>query len=108
MMPLPKSPATRLLHAGLGAPHLIQLKNGWVLVSYGYRLAPYGERACISRDEGKTWDTAHEINLTNGPGPDLGYPSSVQLDDGSILTVYYQAEKLNVPTCFMSTHWRLN
>lgn len=88
-------------------PHLLQLKNGWVLVSYGVRREPFGERACISRDEGKTWDLAHEIKLSAAPGPDLGYPSSVQLDDGSILTVYYQAEKRGDPTCFMSTHWRL-
>ena len=88
-------------------PHLTQLKNGWVLASYGYRRPPFGERACVSRDEGRTWKAADEIVLSTGPSADLGYPSSVQLDDDSILTVYYQAEKLNQPTCFMSTHWRL-
>jgi sialidase-1 len=88
-------------------PHLLQLRNGWVLVSYGYRRPPFSERACISKDEGRTWDTAHPITLNGAPGPDMGYPSSVQLDDGSILTVYYQAQNLNQPTCFMSTHWRL-
>ncbi|MBI5382416.1 MAG: exo-alpha-sialidase [Opitutae bacterium] len=88
-------------------PHLIQLRNGWVLVTYGYRREPYGERACISRDEGKTWDIANEIVLNAaGVGVDLGYPSSTQLADGSILTVYYQAEKTGEPTCLMSTHWR--
>jgi hypothetical protein len=88
-------------------PHLLQLKNGWVVVSYGVRREPFGERACISRDEGKTWDIAHEVMLASAPGPDMGYPSSAQLDDGSILTVFYQAEKTGDPTCFMSTHWRL-
>lgn len=88
-------------------PHLVQLKNGWVLVVYGYRRAPLGERACISRDEGKTWDVENEIILTGAPEPDLGYPSSVQLNDGSILTVYYQSEKKGAPTLLMSTHWQL-
>lgn len=88
-------------------PHLIQLRNGWVLVVYGHRREPYGERACISRDEGRTWDIKNEIALATAPGPDLGYPSSVQLEDGSILTVYYQATKHGAPTCLMSTHWRL-
>lgn len=88
-------------------PHLIQLKNGWVLVSYGYRRAPFGERACISRDEGKTWDLENEVILNGAPGGDLGYPSSVQLNDGSILTVYYQAEKMFEPSCLHSTHWQL-
>jgi sialidase-1 len=88
-------------------PQLIQLKNGWVVVSYGYRREPYGERACISRDEGKTWDVQNEIVLNDtGISADLGYPSSTQLADGSILTVYYQAEKIGEPTCLMSTHWR--
>ncbi len=88
-------------------PHLIQLRNGWVLVVYGHRRKPFGERACISRDDGRTWDVQNEITLAEAPGPDLGYPSSVQLEDGSILTVYYQADKLGEPTYLASTHWRL-
>lgn len=88
-------------------PHLIELKNGWVVVVYGHRREPYGEKACISRDEGKTWDTDNQVFLSAAPGRDLGYPSSVQLDDGSLLTVYYQSEKKERPTCIMSTHWKL-
>jgi sialidase-1 len=88
-------------------PHLIQLKNGWVLVVYGYRRAPFGERACISRDEGKTWDLENEIILADAPDQDLGYPSSVQLSDGSILTVYYQSEQKGTSTFLISTHWQL-
>jgi len=88
-------------------PHLLQLKNGWLLVVYGHRRNPYGQKACVSRDEGNTWDTEHQIFLSGAPGPDLGYPSSVQLDDNSILTVYYQAEALGDPTVLMSTHWKV-
>jgi sialidase-1 len=88
-------------------PHLMQLANGDVLVVYGYRRAPFGERACVSRDEGKTWDVDHVVTLASAPNGDLGYPSSVQLKDGSILTVYYQEAKAGENTCFMSTHWRL-
>ncbi len=89
-------------------PHLIQLSNGWVLAVYGYRREPYGQRGCLSRDEGRSWDLEHEIILADtAPNPDLGYPSSVQLADGSILTVYYQVEKPGEMTCLMSTHWRL-
>ena len=88
-------------------PHLLQLKNGWLLASYGFRMKPYSERACISRDEGKTWDIENESILSSAPGADCGYPSSVQLDDGSILTVYYQADSVGRPTSMMSTHWRL-
>lgn len=88
-------------------PHIIQLKNNWLLVVYGRRIKPYGERACISKDEGETWDVRNEITLCNADSRDLGYPSSVQLSDGSILTIYYQAEKVGSPACLWSTHWRL-
>jgi len=88
-------------------PHLIQLKNGFVLAVYGYRLDPFGQRACISRDEGKTWDLENQVVLTGALGPDMGYPSSVQLNDDSILTVYYQHEKQGEPASLMSTHWQL-
>jgi hypothetical protein len=71
-------------------PHLLQLHDGRVLCSYGYRHQPFGIRACLSNDEGKTWDIEHEIIVRNdGRNPDLGYPSSVEIKPGMILTVYY-------------------
>ena len=89
-------------------PHLIQLKNGWLLVSYGVRREPFGEMACISKDGGKTWETDKEILIQSAMNSDLGYPASVQLDDGSILTVYYQIDKKGEKTSLLCTHWRLN
>ena len=88
-------------------PHLLRLKNDWLVVTYGRRKAPFGERACVSRDAGRTWDVEHEITLCEAPNGDLGYPASVQLEDGSILTVYYQVDKPGEKTCLMATHWRL-
>lgn len=88
-------------------PHLICLDNGWLVVAYGRRKEPFGERACISRDGGKTWDSDHEIVLADAMNGDLGYPASVQLDDGSIWTVYYQIDQPGEKTCLMGTHWRL-
>jgi hypothetical protein len=92
--------------------HLLRLNNGWLLASYGRRIAPLGERACISKDDGRTWLVDQEIILSNavpqGAG-DLGYPCSAQLPDGSIWTVYYQVEKESdgeYPS-LMGTHWRL-
>lgn len=89
-------------------PHITQLKNGWLLVVYGYRRDPFSERACISKDEGKTWDIENEVVLCNAASRDLGYPASVQLDDGSILTIYYQAPTLGEGSVLMSTHWKLS
>ncbi len=88
-------------------PHLLELKNGLLLVSYGVRREPYGEKACISRDEGLSWETDKEILIRGALSSDLGYPASIQLEDGSILTVYYQEDKAGEKTCLMSTRWRL-
>ena len=70
--------------------HLLVLRDGRILCSYGYRRPPYGVRACLSSDAGKTWDLRHEIIVRNdGINGDLGYPSSVELEDNVVLTVYY-------------------
>lgn len=70
--------------------HLLYLKSGKILCAYGYRRPPYGVRACLSEDEGQTWNLKDEIILrSDGKDVDLGYPSSVQLPDGAILTTYY-------------------
>jgi hypothetical protein len=71
-------------------PHVIQFTDGRILCAYGYRRPPYGVRACLSHDDGKTWDLENEIVLyTRGGGTDLGYPCSVQLPDGSVFTAWY-------------------
>ncbi len=88
-------------------PHLIRLRNGWLVSVYGRRLPPYGEYACISRDSGKTWDVNNEIKLAGAENGDLGYPASTELADGSILTVYYQQDAPGEKTCLMGTRWRL-
>ncbi len=89
-------------------PHLIRLRNGWLLVSYGRRIPPFGERACISKDNGKTWDVENEIILSNSLSSDLGYPASVQLDDGSIFTVFYQRDEIGEKPSLMATHWQFS
>jgi sialidase-1 len=88
-------------------PHLIRLKDGKLLTVYGRRMPAYGEYACLSDDQGRTWDVANEIKLAGHYNGDLGYPASVELPNGDILTVYYQAEKEGEKTCLMGTCWRV-
>jgi hypothetical protein len=69
--------------------HLLRLKDGRLLMSYGHRRKPFGVQARVSEDEGKSW--SEPITLSDdGIGGDLGYPSTVQLKDGALLTVWYE------------------
>jgi sialidase-1 len=70
--------------------HLLVLADGRVLCTYGYRRRPFGQRACISED-GVTWRAEDEIILRDDAHDgDLGYPASVEVEPGRILSVYYQ------------------
>ncbi|MES2391607.1 MAG: sialidase family protein [Acidobacteriota bacterium] len=72
---------------------LIPLKNGDILLTFGERNAPRGAVAMLSHDGGKTWDPKTRMVLADdAPLVDCGYPSSVQLPDGRIVTVYYKVD----------------
>ncbi len=89
-------------------PNLIQLGDGRVLCTYGHRREPFGIRACVSRDRGQSWESQHEVVLrADGGGVDIGYPSSVALADGTILTAYYFHTEQNPLRRIEATHWRL-
>ena len=45
----------------------------------------------VSTDNGETWDTDN-ILWDKGPSHDLGYPCTMELEDGSLLTVFYTHE----------------
>ena len=73
---------------------LIQLRDGRVLLTYGERNAPRGVHALLSAD-GTTWDNSKPIILADdAPNGDCGYPSSVEVGDGQIVTLYYQVQDL--------------
>lgn len=68
--------------------HLLRLADGRILLTYGNRIAgSTGVEAILSSDEGVTWGEA--MQLVALPRVDLGYPSSVQLPGGKVLTAYY-------------------
>jgi len=73
---------------GGNPPALIKLHDGRLCLVYGYRGEPYGMRARISADGGKTW--SEEIVLRDDAGNhDIGYPRAVQRPDGKVVVVYY-------------------
>lgn len=96
----------RLLSKLGGAPaHIMQHSSGALISVYGDREKPYGIKAMISLDNGKTWDTDHTIYV-NGISADIGYPSTVELADGTLLTVFYAVPDSNTPnTVIMQQRW---
>ena len=95
--------------------HLLRLKDGRLLLSYGLRNEGlYGIAARLSLDEGKTWMPPRFL-VDFQIATDSGYPSSVEADDGTIITAYYSNK---IPThqryhmgvirwCADSNHGRL-
>jgi len=76
------------LDIGGNPPSLVRLDDGRLAITYGYRLAPYGIRARISRDNGLSWSEEF-ILRSDGGGTDLGYPRTVKRPDGKLVTAYY-------------------
>ena len=80
-------------------------KSGRLSV-YGYRAASYGVRVIFSRNSGATWDVCH-ILYDRGSDDDVGYPASAELDDGTILTVFYAHTDENGSAVILQQHWAI-
>ena len=85
---------------------LTRLRDGRLLMSYGYRRAPFGNRARLSTDHGRTWSESVAIS-EDGVGGDLGYPSTVELGDGTLLTVWYERMKDSPHAVLRQARWQL-
>ncbi len=91
---------------GGAPPHLIQLSSGVLISTYGRRKLPYGIMAMISTDGGMTWEK--DIRLyENTESDDIGYPSTVELDDGTLLTVFYARDEENGPCVIKQQKWQI-
>ncbi len=89
-------------------PHLVQLSNGVVVLSYGYRLNPTGARARLSYDGGKTWGDVITISTCANPNDwDLGYATTAELEDGSLITTYYQKAEDDKFCSLLYSTWKL-
>jgi hypothetical protein len=75
--------ATAEVHA-----YLTELANGRIMATYSNYHMPWGVYAVLSKDGGKTWDREHPIELALSAGFSVGWPVTVQLADGSLLTSY--------------------
>ena len=69
---------------------LCLLQSGALLMTYGCRLEPKGVQAILSDDAGRTWSFDRRVFLAwKALNRDCGYPSAMQLDDGTIVMLYY-------------------
>ena len=87
-------------------PHLLRLKDGRLLMTYGYRIPPEGNRVCISENNGRNWSKPFDLHHDT-TSRDQGYPSSAQLDDGSLITVWYETMKGSYRAVLRQARWSL-
>lgn len=87
--------------------HLLRLRDGRLLMSYGHRRPPFGNQARVSEDAGRTWSEPMGVS-EDGAGGDLGYPSTVQLTDGSLLTVWYELIEGSPRAVLRQARWELS
>ncbi|MCX8157550.1 MAG: glycoside hydrolase [Verrucomicrobiae bacterium] len=86
--------------------HLLRLRDGRLLMTYGYRRAPFGNQARLSEDAGKTWSAPLTISA-DGHHADLGYPSTVELPNGTLLTVWYELMAGSSRAVLRQARWQL-
>lgn len=87
--------------------HLLKLRDGRLLMTYGHRRAPLGNQVRISADQGRTW-SAPAVVSGDGASPDLGYPSTVECADGTLLTVWYEKMAGIDKAVLRQARWRLD
>jgi hypothetical protein len=91
-----------------GIPSQLQkLRDGRLLMTYGHRRKPFGNQARVSTDHGRTWS---EPLIVSGDGlnGDLGYPTTVELADGTLLTVWYENMKDLGKAVLRQAKWKIS
>jgi hypothetical protein len=68
----------------------LELPDGRIVLAYGYRREPYGVRARLLEPDVSNLDSAPEVVVReDGDDRDLGYPTLVAREDGTVLVAYY-------------------
>ena len=92
---------------GGNPPSMVQMPDGRLLMTYGYRKEPYGIHARVSENEGLTWSEPILLR-EDGGGSDLGYTRTVVRPDGRLVTVYYYNTDAARERFIAATIWDLN
>ena len=101
------SKPVQIIRDDSGAPaHIFRHSSGTLISTFSHRKRPYGIWAVFSEDNGETW--SDESIIHHGyDTDDLGYPSTIELDDGSLITAFYTRESDYVPAVIMQQRWML-
>ncbi|APW60693.1 sialidase family protein [Paludisphaera borealis] len=86
-------------------PALLRLPDGRLCLLSGRRVAPFGIRARLSNDQGKTWGPAIVLR-DDGGGNDVGYPRAVVRKDGAVVVVYYFHDRPDSDRYLAATIWK--
>ncbi|MFH0963943.1 MAG: sialidase family protein [Planctomycetota bacterium] len=101
---------TRMVRTAEVHVYLTILADGRVLATHSNYHLPYGVNAVLSEDGGRTWDLDHPILLALSADLYVGWPVTLQLPDGSLITSYastsYVKEPPDTTTCEV-VRWRL-
>jgi hypothetical protein len=85
-------------------PSLALLRDGRLCLLYGYRAEPFGIRARLSSDQGKSWGKAIVLRADGG-SRDLGYVRAVVRPDGKVVAVYYYHNRSRPERYLAATIW---
>ena len=86
-------------------PALVYLpKSDRLVVIYANRFPPYGIRARLSTDGGKTWGIPYVLRQ-DAREWDIGYNRAHQMQDGSIITFYYYTTRETPEQFIAYTRW---
>lgn len=106
-----KSWSTPRRISGIAEVHvyLTQLQDGRLLACYSHYHLPFGVYAMISNDGGVTWNRDRILQLSISADLWVGWPSTVELPDGQLVTAYanttYVHEDPNTRTTCETVRW---
>ena len=86
--------------------HLMKLRDGRLLMTHGHRRAPIGNQCRLSSDGGRTWSEPIII-YDQAKSTDMGYPSTVELTGGDLLTIWYERLEDSPRAVLRQLRWRL-
>lgn len=88
--------------------HLLRLSDQRLLTTYGHRLDPISVQLRLSHDHGQSWSDAYMLYQNPQSTTDMGYPSTVELNDGCMLTLWYERLKQHSVAVIKTARWQVD